>query len=124
MSFLYKHIAVTHATRLHLNANVAATRFWEVSFYNFECGAGPTNLRCGHLVHKHASTNVALILVEMSGTRTPLRTGSATQSTPLPCYPSPPHFFILCATFACGGSRAGSHRIYMHTLHHTLHRRG
>src|SRR5438067_13712947 len=72
MSFLYKHIAVTHATSLHLNANVAATRFWYISFYCFECGAGATNLHCDHLVHKHASTDIALILVEMSRTRTSL----------------------------------------------------
>src|SRR5256885_3912121 len=73
MSFLYKHIAVTHATSLHLNANVAETRFWYSSFYCVECGAGATNLHCGHLVHKHASTDIALILVEMSRTRTSLR---------------------------------------------------
>src|SRR5256885_238109 len=102
MSFLYKHIAVTHATSLHLNANVAATRFWYISFYCFECGAGTTNLHCGHLVHKHASTGIALILVEMSGTRIPLCAGFSYPVNPSTVSPSPPHFLFYVLHLRAG----------------------
>src|SRR5438874_10648356 len=69
MSFLYKHVAMAHTTRLHLNANVAATRFWYISFYCFECGAGATNLHCGHLGHMSASTNVIPSLIQTTWAR-------------------------------------------------------